>query len=138
MEKLREELVIELNSGLTKICRMKKHKEFNNCREHDINPIFKQINTERLEGILDDISHNLPNDNFIIDITAGRKIMSVAASLAFMRNSQTGDNSTYMSYYLLKTSSTEFFKDKTIFQLLEDEWELQFYRAEGETIKLLS
>ncbi len=64
------------------------------------------------------------HDQFILDITAGRKVMAVGAAMAF---AQAKTKNKVISYYLLKGDTMAPATDRLLQQLLSDEWELQYY-----------
>ncbi|RMG28764.1 MAG: hypothetical protein D6732_18430 [Methanobacteriota archaeon] len=64
-------------------------------------------------------------DEFILDITAGRKVMAVGAAMAFDRAQV---KNKVISYYLLKGDVVAPATDRLLQHLMADEWELQYYR----------
>lgn len=87
----------------------------------------KIINGENLITIKSDISQILQSQNspFILDITAGRKVMAVGAALAFQLSKVTEK---LISYYLLKGTFNTYSKNRLIQNLLDDEWSLTYYK----------
>ncbi len=98
-------------------------KEF----KHNVEITSRIISGENLYDIKNDISNILQETNtpFILDITAGRKIMAVGAAFAFQNSKN--NKKKILSYYLLKGSFTAYSKDRKIQNLLDDEWELTYY-----------
>ncbi len=89
-------------------------------------PEKRTIPGENLIKIRDAIMEILKDyQHFVLDITAGRKIMAVGATIAFQ---QTKAEHKELAYYLLKGDTTTPATDRLIQQLLPDEWTLDYYK----------
>jgi hypothetical protein len=83
------------------------------------------IDGEDLHQIIYDMKSilNKIDEPCILDITGGRKIMSVGATLAWLEEKQ---KEWLISYYLLKHGGNEY-HSRYLHQLLDDEWDLFYW-----------
>lgn len=88
-------------------------------------PEKRKIPGENLNEIKNAIQKILDeHESFILDITAGRKIMAVGAAMAF---ESAKANNKVIAYYLLKGETVAPTTDRLIQHLFQDEWDLQYY-----------
>ncbi len=88
---------------------------------------FNSINGTDLFQIQSDVSNILRNrDSFILDITCGRKIMAIGATLAYVKSNA---EAKLLSYYLSRQLGTNEATDRLIQYLMDDEWSLTYYES---------